>query len=366
MLIAITIITIYPAYSQEIPDSELEQREKVASSKVSDANSLDRSYGYYQKVRGEFYYSDNGVQTRSASFFQNSISWINNWSGILAVINLDNVTLNQLVNKIEIKMEEQSKLLLQLDNEAHSISQQGQRALEILKKGTTIKEGQLPEYSEYVSLALNQAKVLEDAIVSISGKAQSKIEDLKYINNVSHEAVLGKLKVELIRSGKYPVEESLARFNDLVTVEQVSSPFRDSIFEKVNKLNGYTLDFAYFQAKDTWEAAKAQCQLAQDALEPYTSSFATAAKNQINSLCDTADQHWDSLNNMGLSIADMAYEYAFLVGAELDANCKSNAPKAVCEKYAVIQSIGYDKLLEMSDDRLEFYEKEWSQLASTL
>lgn len=360
-----TLLISSIAYSDP-SEEELTRREKKAATTISMANSLDRSYGYYQNVRNNYFYGNSGLQAKSTSFFKSSKSWIDAWSSILAVIDLNSSTLSQVYTKVEAKMEEQGNQLYVLRNDAVNILKKSKKALSILKKGNTLKEDMLPQYSETVGLAISNIKTLKESIEGISSLAYSRLDEMENANSISYQAALSKLKLELIRTGKYPVEESLERFSKLLEVERVSAPLRSSIFNKVDELNRYVLDFAYFHAQSIWGEIKDECSQANDLLSGFSSSFAEATKKNITRLCKSAEQHWHSLRESGLSTGEMVYEYAFLVSPDLEDNCKTRSPAIDCEKFAVLRSISLEQLKAMPEDRLKFYEKQWSELISKL
>ncbi|NRA64008.1 MAG: hypothetical protein HRU19_05960 [Pseudobacteriovorax sp.] len=353
-------------WSQQLTEDELERRERTAANKVSEANSLDRSYGYYQKVRDEHFYGPTGIQTLSEKFFEDSQRWINGWSSLLAAIDLGNETLDQVYTKVQIKMDGQAYLLLQLNLESLEISKKSETALRVLARGSTIRDGQLDEYADIVKIAIANSKALEEALKSVSRKAESKIADMERANDLAYQAVLGKMKAELIRVGQYPLEESLSRFRDLKMVEEASSSYRSEIYAKTFLLHGYTLDFAYYQAKQTWKDIRVVCHVAKDSLANLDSPYAEVVRLSIIAQCGSADNLWNSMNTMGLTPAEMVQEYAFLMAPALQQNCKSRTPKLDCERFAVLKAVSANALSAMAEDRLEFYERQWAELASRL
>ena len=87
---------------------------------------------------------------------------------------------------------------------------------------------------------------------------------------------------------------------------------------------------------------------------------------QLDKVCKSAKNQWLATQNSGLSIAEMVYEYGFLVGPSLKRNCKSSDPKIDCEKYSVLTAIPLSKVESMSEERLKFYEQSWADLAAKL
>ena len=138
-LIGASLLVSSTLYSAS--DSELNKREKIAAVKVSGANSLDRSYGYYQKVRDSYFYGDAGIQPRSEAFFESTSKWFDGWSSLLAVVDLEDIELGQIFSKIETRLESQSAELYELNLEALAIAKAGKKARVLLQKNKTIGNG---------------------------------------------------------------------------------------------------------------------------------------------------------------------------------------------------------------------------------
>lgn len=367
LITLILILYLNPIQAQDWNDEKLEARELVAAKLASDSNRLDRSYGYYQQVRDHYFYGSQGIEAQSQQFFQAALSWINHWSNILAMIDLSSSdSLDRILAKSQEAIEQQAKKLDELHSKGKDIALRGSKALKLLEQAKILNQSTLPQHKELVGAALNKIAELQATIKDTSKLAEKKLAELDRIQQLSLDASIARLKAELLKSGRYPLEQSLARFQEMIAVQTVAAVIIARLEAYENELDKLVINMAYFQAQDAFQNVQENCELAKKRLASFNSAFANHALNRISQLCSSSNSHWQSITSLGLSKAELVYEYSSFLGTSLSRECKKARPLINCEKLAVLKAVPFSQIKQMSDERLRFYEMEWANLEKSL
>ena len=105
-------------------------------------------------------------------------------------------------------------------------------------------------------------------------QASDKIAEMEDIASLAARGIRGKLKKELLREGSLPLEQSLAKFDQMMQVEDKIAKLRSKVFAAADRLNGFALDFAYFQAEEEWAKLANTCDSIENRLSGLRGDYA--------------------------------------------------------------------------------------------
>jgi len=366
-VMAIFFVNEALAQVQSISEDALMSREKTAARQNSDMNHLDRSYAYYLRVRDHYFYGPTGIDSLGNYFFKESLHWIDNWSKFLDLLDISQIdTIDQVLNLSASTFDKQRVGLQDLVRTASNISSKGDAALGLLAEAKTITIPEEEQYRDIFVASLRQIADLENTIRSVASLAESKVEELRRINHLSHQVSMNRLKSELVKTSRFSLDQSIARFGDLLETERATGELITSLENGENELDNFVLNMAYFQAKDAFLKVDFNCQLAKEKVANLESRFARNALQRIDQLCTSAASHWQSMQGFGLSEAELVFEYVAFLQSSLAKECRKNSPRINCEKFALLESVRLNQVQKMSEDQLRFFEMQWADLEKML
>lgn len=344
------------------PDlSDIEKRELSASRLNNYINHLDRSYAYYQRVRDHKFYGKNGIEVKVTKFFQQALSWVDRWSSVIHLIDLTDVdSIDQIFAMTQKAFEEQQAELQHLQLLAKEALTEAQQAMSALDSLSLPESAASMPSPEILSSTKKNVAQLQNAVRSLAKLVEQRLAELERIQTIGIQASENKLKQSLLQVGRFPLEQSLARFRELIQVQNLAGTLLAQLMQKENELDRAVLNMAKFQADDLFQSMKRDCQQAEHKLISLNSAFADHARKRIEQVCQAAESHWKGLNQLGLENYEMVYEYTSFLKLSVTKECRKTHPIINCEQTALMQAISLSDLQKMSDDRLKFVELAWA------
>ncbi|WP_428241118.1 hypothetical protein [Gynuella sp.] len=342
----------------------LDTREKAVVAKKVEINQVNAALGQYANVKDQYFYGSQGLIKRNQAFFTQVSAWINNWKqGMeLADVGRSGQIPGAMV-EIETLIRNQRIALDSLIAQSRQIQNIGGDSISQAEVVTALPVNLLSEYPGIAEGVVQYGQILNNSVVDIRNLAADSIAELEQIYHYSPRALRAKLKSNLTAHG-IPITDALAKFDDLVLYEAEIEPLLLELETVENAIDAYALEFAWFQANSELERGQQLCADVQAKINTSSVSSARAqkARQRQTSLCNTMVSLVDGLANIGLSKAEMAYEYGQMNNYMYAEQCREVESSVDCEKLAVLRGISYDSMMSMTDDELRFYELGWSNL----
>ncbi|WP_257452579.1 hypothetical protein [Archangium lipolyticum] len=341
------------------------EREAKAVRAYTAANAASQRHGHYRQARDLFLSGERSISARTEAWEQSAQEWVVGWFKVMALADLQkDIPYAEFEAELQGLLREQSDGLLQLTNEAKAVKASADMALDLLGPANT--EPVPPELSEYATVlqSLSQREnELRLALSQVGQIATSRLPRLETIANDSRLGVLARVRIALLERARYPLEQTLASVQALLTAEKVVDPILAKLTQAENDMNRYALNLQIFHVEESLTQARALCMSSQATLATLTSpaSYVAAAKARATQLCTAIEGHATGLLSYGIPKADLVYEFINVEKASLGAICKIANPPVACEKLALLAALKLTDLQAMSDAKLRFVEYGWTE-----
>lgn len=370
IIIGKILVGIFSCFFQnafaESDDTDLSTREKNASVKIIDINKMNKAYGNYQQTVDKYFLNENGIEIKVKGWFEDTYRWINNWHLVMDLATVNNQTIyDSIFTESEKIMSSQETELINLEKRAYDIENLITKAIEYIKKEDSLLDTKsFTLYPDVRKALVENRQNFLNRLKSFQNILISKIPKLESIKQNTYNAAMLKLKQQLLVSGRFPLDQAISRYQDLVFTNANFSPLLQEIIEIESTIDQAVLGFAQFKASEFYQNGQRKCKEAKVALSSDNSSseFKDLVSKNIYKVCNAMDSHISSLNSLGMSKEDILFEYVETMAAKYSHECKKDSPKINCEKFAILKSIKRSDYSLMRDTDLNFIEKEWSNL----
>jgi len=340
-------------------------REERALRAYSSAINQSQRHGRYRQARALFLTQSGNISARVEAWEKASQQWVLGWYKVMALSDLQkNISYAQFEAELQQLLRDQHDGLLRLSNDAKAVKAAADGALELLGPANTAAVP--PELSQYASVvqALTQREnELRTAITQTSQIPTSRMARHETVAQTSRQVVLARVRVALLKNGRYPLEQTLASVQALLAAEQVVDPVLAALTLAENDMNRFALNLQVFHVEEALTQSRTLCASSKATLAPLTTpaAYVAQAKARATQLCSAIEAHASGLLSYGIPKADLVYEYITVEKASLTAICKTARAPVACEKLAVLASLTLPDLKALSDTKLRFVEFGWSE-----
>jgi hypothetical protein len=364
-LIYSSILLAYTSPISAATDTELTARELKASKVVSAVTAVEREWGRLKIARDRFFYGDKGAHTLSVNWLQQAFEWIDDWDRQLIAIQISGPNaVNHALSAVESLINQQEAKLNVLDNAYLSLRKQIEQGQSFLKKKQPLDPNHLADYRQVLTAIEASQGNLTQAFNQLRQNSNTQLQKLRKISQVSTQAIRAKLKSQMIAAGIDRLQDALNAYDQVVTYERDVLSQLSKLTSAEMEMDNYSLNFQYFSAKQRANTAIALCQSVQQGIASTSISHQkkTHALNQAKATCKAIQGHWNTLSTLGITPAEMVFEYGQMQALNFENECSKKQPRINCEKYAVLKSLPLKTLHSMSAKELEFYEHAWQQI----
>ena len=344
----------------EISQQEFEERRQKATKVLFTVDQVETHLKQYEEARNHFY---TPMMSYSKAYFNGVDRWTSNWREIITTVEFGS-SYDAYLKALQNTFEKQSVHLQELRDLSERVRRMKVKVLEALPP-TISRYSHLTRSQQEVVKQLNQRiQELRSSAETVDTKTMDYLGDMTLINDISSQALIIKIKQELIDNGQYPVASSLKRYSEMVAFESTARPIINDLEALSFKMSDNSLDFAYFQAKSVHDRSISLCRKAQDAIRSssLTPDYKSKAAARIEGLCQSIATNWNTFAASGLSQPEMVYEYSFLKFYEYQEACRSSSTDVDCERLKDFENISQEALNSYSQDQLKQYEETWNQL----
>ena len=192
----------------------------------------------------------------------------------------------------------------------------------------------------------------------------AKVKKIDYIIRLSKKAIKAKLKNEIMKKIRIPLEKAIAELNYILEVSKVVDPLLAKISSNENKMNEYVLNMRYFAAINLLPEIEKDCNTSINSItnSSYPKKYLSSSLTRIQTLCKASSSHYEDLKSLSMQPHDFVYNYSKLVSANIKINCSSVENSIVCNKIAYLNSIDSEKFKEIPLEKLNYIEKEWADI----
>lgn len=356
-----------PVTKVQAKDSK-EISEKITKAvELSNAvTEVERRFGRHAEARKQYVGQVNNLVSRVKSWQEATLDWTTDWFEVFAWADLDEPvdfseferTLNDLVAKQHLKFDE-------LAQNSNHLRERLAQVRELLDHGKfpgkkTALRSYRPVYDAFEDLEKDLVKKLS----FVSTTLDSRLDEIGRVNGISTRVVLGHLKKALIEKKSYPTRESLNRVKSLLSERERVDPIVAKVLRAEAAASKAALHLHLFGLERIAKDSRALCAKGKKQLEDLegAGSQTIDATQRLTALCDSIEQHYDSLTSIGFAPADLVYEMINVEKSELDSLCvNSESPAQECDKLAVVAALDRQAIENMDRDELEFVETEWTK-----
>ena len=342
----------------------IDEREQAVIVKKIEVNKVTASLDQYSNLKNNYYYGEQGLIKRHQIFLTDTAKWIRNWQQGMALVEVGNSgQIPDAMAEIESLIRKQNQLLLNLRAQSSQIIEISKKANDIVSDINTLSKDTLTEYVGLAASLLEYNSILGTNITDMSQLPAVIIARLEETNELSPKALRMKLKSHLADRG-LPITEVLADFDDLILYEAEIEPQLIELNIIANSVDSFTLNFAWFQANQGLKHGLEVCSDIDEKVYQIglSNDRRSKALSRAQVSCNAMTTVVGELGNIGLSKAEMVFEYGQMINLNFPSECVLTATAIDCEKLAILRSISLASLMEMNDDQLKFYELGWSEL----
>ncbi|WP_394825915.1 hypothetical protein [Pendulispora albinea] len=347
-------------------DADPIQREQASIARFSAANVMAERHGRYVQARAMALDGAGSVSARTGAWLEKTQNYIVEWTKVLALADLRaNIPYAEFESQLTKELDEQSKTLSELGEEAQRIGKLADSALSLIANPEAIPPfAESAQYASVLDTLPVREQEVRTTLTEVGQTANARLERLGTVDTNSRKAVIGRLKVALLATGRYPLEQTLSQVDALLAAEKVVDPILARLNQGFTKMNGYNVNLAYFHAVQAIGPLRQDCASAETALNGMSSpaSFISAAKTRRQQLCSGIEQLYTSLTgDTSITKAEYVGEYLTTEKTRLGAVCPRTVSSPPCEKLALLAALSPADLGKMDDARLQFVELGWSE-----
>lgn len=348
------------------PDAKFEERTRKAVALSNAVTAVERGFGEFTAARSSFTRGKDGVAERILDWQRRSLDWVEGWFEVFAWADLDDpVGFAAFEERLDDMVSKQHAELETLRAEADRLER------ELVETGRLFRKTQLPGNSKalqtYIGVFEAFQKIQEKAkadVGSLNGLLSDRIVRLKEVSRVSHKVILGHLESALLDKHQYPLEESIQRIDALLKDKDLVDPILSKLTNSEAKASELGLNLHVFELEQLAKAAKGECDKAKQALAKAGDdrSQIQQAKERVDVLCASIQEHHNFLQDLGMEDFELVYELVNVEKYDLEELCvNSESPARECEKLAVLAAFEAEDLQKMSREELRFVEAEWTE-----
>ncbi|OJH36467.1 hypothetical protein BON30_32395 [Cystobacter ferrugineus] len=345
---------------------DLAVREDKALRAYAAATDQSQRHGRYRQARALLLTQEGNITTRVEAWEKATQQWVLGWYKVMALADLQkDIPYTQFEAELQQLLRVQHDGLLQLSNDAKSVKASADMALELLgpaNPGTTPAE--IGEYASVLQALTQRENELRTAITQLSAIPTSRMARLETLAQTSRQIILTRVRVALLKNARYPLEQTLASVQALLTAEQVVDPVLAALTRAENDMNRFALNLQVYHVEEALAQGRTLCTSSQAKLAALTSpaAYVAQARSRATQLCSALEAHASGLLSYGIPKADLVYESIAVEKASLRTICKSAQPPVACEKLAILAALTLPDLQSMNDAKLRFVEYGWSEL----
>lgn len=363
----ILFLTPVQAQNSDTSDDELQKREQKAMQLYSEVNNLSESYGRFLVVRDKNLHGENGIQDKYKKCFTGLGQWINDWGVIFATLDLkDKIDSNTVQVQVQNMLSRQASNGEELKLTCNSIKNDVDAAFLILNNSPKYDASVLSNYQNILVQTENMKAKLIQILNNYASSPIARMANLDNLVELSRNASLAKLRIELLNNVKIPLEKTLNEFRSILLASKIADGALANIMRHENKMNEYALNFQYFGAKKLIENIRIDCK---NKLNDMNSSgldkkYLNPSIDRLNTLCKASEEHFSVFDSLGSPHSEYLLHYFQLVSANINLDCKNNNPKNTipCNKIAILNSIHLDNLKDLPDSKLEYMEEQLEKI----
>ncbi|WP_434390082.1 hypothetical protein [Melittangium boletus] len=354
-----------PGLAAAAAGDDFAQREERAVRAYSSAVDQSQRHGRYRQARALFLSQPGNVSARVEAWEKATQQWTLGWYKVMALADLQkNISYAQFESELQQLLRTQSDGLLQLSHDAKAVKAAADTALDLLGPVNTASvPPELGQYASVVQALTQRENELRTAITQVAQIPPSRMARLEALAQTSREVVLTKVRIALLKNGRYPLEQTLAAVQALLNAEKVVNPVLAALTRAENDMNRFALNLQVFHVEESLTQSRALCASSQATLAPLTTpaAYVAQARSRATQLCSAIESHASNLLSYGIPKADLVYESIAVEKASLTGLCKTTQAPVACEKLAVLAALTLTDLKAMSDTKLRFVEYGWSE-----
>ncbi|MFY0582279.1 hypothetical protein ACN28S_55585 [Cystobacter fuscus] len=345
---------------------DLAVREEKALRAYNAATDQSQRHGRYRQARALLLTQPGNLTARVEAWEKATQQWVLGWYKVMALADLQkDIPYTQFEAELQQMLRTQHEGLAQLSHDAKGVKASADVALELLgpaNPGTTPAE--LGEYVSVIQALTQRENELRTAITQLSAIPTSRMARLETLAQTSRQVILARVRVALLKNARYPLEQTLASVQALLTAEQVVDPVISALTRAENDMNRFALNLQIFHVEESLAQARTLCSSSQAKLAAITSpaAYVAQARSRATQLCSAIEAHASGLISYGIPKADLVYEYITVEKASVRTICKGAQPPVACEKLAILAALTPADLQSMNDAKLRFVEYGWSEL----
>ncbi|WP_394840301.1 hypothetical protein LVJ94_25790 [Pendulispora rubella] len=347
-------------------DQDPLERERASVARMSAANLVAERHGRYIQARAVATESSGSAQARTEAWLGRMQGWIEGWLKVLALADLkDDVPYSVFEDNLTKLLQGQSDELTALGIEAQSITQLANTALNYIATPADIPNvPDMASYQDTLNLLVRREGELRAMLNDVGHTAENRLEKLGQTDGTSRKAVYGRLKAALLAKGRYPLDQTLAQVDALLSAEKTVDPILARLNGGFTRMNGYNANLAYFHGMEEIVPARKDCTDARTAISKLSSpaGFVSKSKTRVEQLCTGIEKLYaDLTGDASITKAQYVGEYLRTEKTRLPTVCPRDVSSPACDKLAVLAALSATDLGQMDDARLRFVELGWSE-----
>jgi hypothetical protein len=342
-------------------------RENNAIDMMQSANSVSVRDGQYLQVRDLLLSGSGGIKAKLETWETGMQAWMTGWNTILGLMQLqNNIPFSTLEAQLTSQLNTQATNLDTLIRGAAGLKKQGIDAVAILgalPKPASSTYHNVDAYKPVIDGLGARETHLGAALTTMANLADSKMTAMRQIDTDTRVAVVNRLRASLLRTGRYPLEQTVKAVQELLDAQKIIEPMLADTRQIERDLNRNALKLQIFHATDNIAIGRAKCTEVNTALNNVVgaTAYVNSARSRLNTLCANAEAHLQSLTGLGKSNTQLVAESVSSVRGGLVTVCKNAArPPTQCDKLANLTALQSTDFSEMDEAHLRFVEFGWS------
>ncbi|MFY7927605.1 MAG: hypothetical protein ACOVS5_01930 [Oligoflexus sp.] len=362
-LAAAMVILVHSSSSSGMTNEEFNLRASKAQQKLLIADEIKRNTTMHDELRQRYIFATDGVHAKAKAIFKSSSEWVAGWKNYIDTFNQGNISnydryldeSKKFFDKQAVKLEEIASSMEQIRRVA--TDSQSEMALTFSPSDQLTMQ----QTSRIRQLQQNHQNLIA-AIASISEKSQDKLGELQLIQDTGLKAVTLKIKQRLLKEGSAPLEEAMARYNEMVLRVKLVTPLKKQLDVAAQLMTDLSLNFGYHRAKDLHNKSMQQCNAARQAIQSSTlgDRSKSLSLTDINSVCASIENNWQAVSNSGLGVRDMALEHNALMKLKYQNLCRQRDPAIDCATFKLLSDLNQEFFNTATETDLKDLEYRWS------
>lgn len=346
--------------------ASFEERERAAVDKLNSANRMAKYHGVFRRAFDAISGQEESLLHLMDLWQQAGHTYLAGWFELLVLMDLPaGITIAQLENQVRSGVRIQAERLAALKRFSRRIMVTGREAQRLSAPQKPLPDApDLTPYRPLIdSLYENEARLRQIAD-SYDSVVLARLQELVFLGNQSHAALLAKLEISLSEQQSLPLRETLDRVSALVDAQAIVEPLLAELTEREHDLNTYALHLYAFHLEDEAQPARQACTAVRERLAGLMipPAYVASAQSRAEQLCDALEGHISTLDMLVIPRSDLLAETIFVERTEVASLCaQTQRARLACERLALLAGTPRSEFAALSQAELRFIEYAWVQ-----